>query len=147
MTAQLALPVDVTDVGEVRCYRIVLPFLPPSKNKTQAWPMQWKSAAKKKWIRHIVAEVAALDMPKGNVKIGLAAVLVFPTMAHRDPQNYAEALWNWVPDALQVAGVLVNDTDKNIEFPPNLGIKFAYDKRKVAAIKRQKTVLSITMRV
>lgn len=145
---QLALPVNVDDDGEIRLYRIVLPFLPPSKNVIDNWPPQWKHAAKKKWEKAIAAECEALAMPKGIRRIGLSAVLVFASKGRRDPQNYAQQLWHWVPDGLQKAGVLLDDREGCIEFGPNLGVRFQYDLRKgVPKKKRERTVVALTMHV
>jgi hypothetical protein len=147
-TPQLALPIDMQVDGEVRVYRIVLPFLPPSKNVIDGWPAAWKSSAKKKWIRAIVQEVDQQLIPKHVAKIGLAATLVFPqNAARRDPQNYSQSLWNWVPDALQVAGVIDDDRDGVIDFGPNLGVKFAVDSRKAPKASKEKTILSLSMLV
>ena len=143
---QLALPINVTDDGEIRMYRIVLPFLPPSKNVYDNWPIMWKNAAKKKWANALAKEVAAQMMPLGCKKIGLAATLVFPAKAHRDPQNYAQALWHWVPDGLQKAGLIPDDTEGMIEIGPNWGLSFAYDGRVgLPKKRRERTILAVTM--
>jgi hypothetical protein len=143
---QLALPIGVEDDGEVRMYRIALPFLPPSKNVYANWPREWKSSAKNKWVRAIAAEVESQAMPKGVAKIGLAAVLVFPTNARRDTQNYAEALWHWVPDALVRAGVVTDDRAGQIEIGPNWGVTFRVDSRKnLSKQHRSRTHLVVTM--
>jgi hypothetical protein len=142
---QLALPIDVTADGELRVYRMVFPFLPPSKNEYDNWLGQWKSAAKKKWIKAVGAECDAQMMPRGVAQIGLAATLVFPRAARRDIQNYANCLWHWVPDALVTAGVISDDTPDKVDFGPNLGITFAYDTRAGAAVHRKRTILSISM--
>ncbi len=140
------LPVGSDDEGDLRLYRMVLPFLPPSKNVMDNWPAEWRSSAKKKWIRAIGDECRALMMPRAE-KIGLAAVLVFPTAARRDIQNYSNALWHWVPDALVRAGVIDDDRDGMIEYGPNLGIRFAVDRRVAPKAKRQRTHLAITLKV
>ena len=140
------LPIDSEDEGEYRMYRMTLPFLPPSKNEYDNWPGTWKSSAKKKWLRHIDQQVKALMIPKAD-KIGLAAILVFPTKARRDWQNYANCLWNWVPDGLQASGVIDGDHAGKIDFPPNLGIKFAVDSRVAPKEKRKRTHIVITMKV
>lgn len=149
MTAvPLALPIDVEDVGEIRVYKMAFPFVPPSKNAYDGWPNQWKQSAKKKWERAIIAECKSMALPLHVPKVGLAATLVFPARAHRDPQNYAQALWHWVPDALQKAGVIDDDTEGCIEIGANWGLKFAYDIRPtVPKSKRTRTLLAITMRV
>lgn len=150
MTAspQLALPVDVTDTGEVRLYKMVLPFLPPSKNVYDKWLGTWQSSAKGKWVRAIAREADAQQMPRGVDRIGLSATLVFPSRRGRDLSNYAQCLWHFVPDALQRCDVLTNDSDGHIEYGPNLGVKFAYDLRpNVSKLMRQRTVLRIAMRV
>lgn len=142
------MPIDVHQEGEIRLYRMTFPFLPPSKNVMDAWPVQWKQSAKKKWATHIAREVEAQMMPLGNAKIGIAATLVFPSKTRRDPQNYAQALWHWVPDALVKAGVVVDDNDGRIQIGPNWGLQFAYDLRSgVPKKRRERTILAVTMRV
>jgi hypothetical protein len=145
-TPQLALPME-EQVGEVRLYRIVLRYLPPSKNVYDGWPREWKSGAKKKWIRDIAEECEAMMIPKGLPTVGLAATLVFPTKNRRDPQNYANCLWNFVPDALVRCGVLTDDDEGRVQIGPNWGLKFAYDTRAVNKTWRQKTVLSVAVKI
>lgn len=141
------LPVNAEEEGDLRLYKIVLPFLPPSKNVYDNWPGEWKSSAKKKWIKRIGEEVTALAIPPAE-RIGLAAVLVFPTNARRDPQNYSNCLWHWVPDALQRAGVIDDDRAGKIDIGPNWGLKFAIDSRPgVPKDRRQRTHLALTMKV
>lgn len=146
-TPQLALPLSVKEEGEVRVYRMTLPFLPPSKNKYDPLPGQWKSGIKKKWLKAVMEECEAQMMPLGVPKIGLAATLVFATQGRRDIQNYANCLWNFVPDALVKAKVLVDDNDGRVQFGPQLGIKFAYDTRRIAKSHRERTIIDIAMRV
>jgi hypothetical protein len=103
---ELALPIDDVQVGEYRVYKIRLPFLPDSKNVYANWPAEWKAGRKKKWVRAILKEVQAQDIPLGLQQIGVAAKLVFPSKPkgraqQRDPQNYAEQTWHYVLDALQ----------------------------------------------
>jgi hypothetical protein len=62
---QLGLPVNVEQSGEMRLYKFVLPFLPPSKNVYDGWPVQWKQSAKKKWLRVIAEECEASMVPQG----------------------------------------------------------------------------------
>ena len=146
--SQLALPVDATTEGEVRLYRLRFPYLPPSKNVMDGWQPAWKSSAKRKWEKRVALLADELAMPRGVRHIGLAATLIFPTNARRDPQNYSQALWNWIPDGLQKCGVLVDDRDGAIDFGPNLGVRFAIDDRKgVPKEKRQRTVVAVTMLV
>jgi hypothetical protein len=130
VSSQLVLPVDVEQHGEIRLYRLVLPFLPPSKNVYDGWPVAWKAGVKRKWVREIERAARGLDMPLLVPRIGLAATLVFPSKARRDPQNYAQALWNWVPDGLVSAGVIRDDVEGRIEIPGNWGLKFDYDLRR-----------------
>ena len=145
---QLGLPVNVEQQGEIRLYRFVLPFLPPSKNVYDGWPNQWKQSAKRKWIKAIAEEAERSMLPKGLPKVGMAAVLVFPTRGRRDPQNYAQALWNWVPDGLVQAGVLVDDNEGRIQIGPNWGVKFSYDTRTgLPKVRRSRTVIALTMLV
>lgn len=145
---QLALPIDVKQQGQIGVYRVTLPFLPPSKNVYDGWPGQWKSSAKKKWVRNLLDQFESVQLPKGAQKVGLSAALVFPTKAHRDIQNYANCLWHWVPDALQTYGCIANDTPEYVEFGPNLGIQFMVDARGSAPkAKRQRTHLSIAVQM
>lgn len=143
----LALPFDTIDEGAVRTYRIVLPFLPPSKNVYDGWPIAWKSGAKKKWLKAIARSCAEQQVPLNMPKVGLAARLVFPTTARRDPQNYAQTLWHWVPDALVRCGVLVDDNDGRIEIGPNWGLTMEADLRPgKPKQRRQRTVLTLAFR-
>jgi len=160
----LALPLE-EQVGHVLTYRMVLPFLPPSKNVYNGWQREWQSGAKSKWIRWIRRECEAQDMPKGVPKIGLFAVLVFPSRQRRDPQNYAETLWHFVPDALikptawhyaKAAsnpkfelpyGLINDDSEGHVEIGPNWGIRFAYDLSSRSKLQRQRTHLAIAVEV
>jgi Holliday junction resolvase RusA-like endonuclease len=151
----LALPLEEPQMaGEVRIYKMTLPMLPPSKNVYDQWPATWKSSMKKKWVKKIADECEAQAMPR-VAQVGLSAVLVFPTRnkrgqqgTNRDVQNYAQALWHWVPDALVQAGVLTDDTAGQVQIGPNWGIKFAYDLRDgLKKELRQRTHLAIAMRV
>ena len=145
---QLALPISEEQVGEVRVYRVMLPFTPPSKNVFDSWPMAWKSSAKRKWTRHLIDEFEAVTLPRGALKVGLSAALVFPSKAHRDTQNYAQCLWHWVPDALVKYGTIRDDTPQYVEFGANLGVKMMCDERRgVPKAKRQRTHLSIAVQV
>lgn len=144
---QGVLPIDVDESADLRLYKLVLPFLPPSKNIYDSWPGQWKHSAKRKWVRWISEWAYGLSIPQAS-QVGLAAVLVFPTKGRRDPQNYAQALWHWVPDALQEAGVLDDDREGHVQIGPNWGLSFAYDLRPgVPKERRQRTLLAVTMRV
>jgi hypothetical protein len=144
---ELALPLDVDESVEWRRYKITLPFLPPSKNVYDQWPGTYQHSAKAKWRRHITAEVEAQQIPQGQLRIGLAAVLVFPTARRRDPQNYANCLWNWVPDALVRSGVLVDDRDGAIDFGPRLGVTMKVDGGNVHQKYRSRTILGISVKV
>lgn len=145
MATQMAMIVDDTPVGEIAVRRMVLPFLPPSKNQYDGWPWQWQSGAKKKWYRWIEKLAMEQDLPQGLTKIGLSAKLWFPTNNRRDPQNYAGPLWNFVPDALQACGVLQDDRDGAIEFGANLGLLLVHDNRThVPKKKRQRTELAVS---
>lgn len=143
---QLALPMDVEQAGEILTYKIQLPYLPPSKNVYDGWPMEWKSSHKKKWMRYIQKKATELQMPKAE-KIGLSAVLVFSSARQRDPQNYSNCLWNFVPDALQKAGVIDGDHEGKIQIGRNWGIRMAVDKRQAPKNLRERTHLAITMLV
>lgn len=146
MGIQGVLPVDVEDTGDTRLYKLHLPFLPPSKNEYDNWPGTWKSSAKNKWKKAIVQRCQELMIPEAAV-IGLAAVLVFPQSRQRDPQNYSNCLWHWVPDALQEAGVISGDHEGKIQIGPNWGLRFAYDTRKAPDKMRKHTHIALTMKV
>ena len=146
--AQLALPVSVEDDSEVRAYKLALPFIPPSKNVYENWPGQWKSSVKKKWAKAIAEQAESLMMPKGIEQVGLAGTIVFATKARRDTQNFAQALWHWVPDGLVRAGVLVDDSEGKVQIGPNWGLTFKYDLRTgIPKKKRERTLVVVTMKV
>lgn len=148
ISGQGALPLGMIQQGEIVTYRFTVPGVPPSKNNYDNWPPEWKSSAKHKWIRAVIREVEAQDMPRGVARIGLAATLVFPDNRKRDPQNYAPALWNWIPDGLQAARVILDDRDGVIDFGRNLGIRFAVDDRKrLSRDARKRTHIAITLRL
>lgn len=145
---QLGLPMDATKEGEIVTFQFVLPFLPPSKNSYDGWPPAWKSSAKKKWIRHVARKCIEIGVPQGLPQIGVAVRLVFASRQRRDPQNYAQALWNWVPDALVQAGVLVDDDEGRVEIGPNWGIEMAVDSRGgLHAKEKQRTVITLAARI
>ncbi len=147
METQLAMPLDTVNEGGLVVYRIVLPFLPPSKNVFDGWPIEWKSGAKKKWMRAIKSHVEEQQMPLGLAHVVLAAKLVFPTKQRRDPQNYANCLWNWVPDALVKSGVLLDDKAGTIDIGPNWGLSMAVDNRPTVPKKhRQRTIIAVSVR-
>jgi hypothetical protein len=155
---QAALDLDTVQENATVTYKLTLPGTPPSKNEIGSWPPAWKASAKRRWMRAVSERVKELGIPRGNTEIGLAAHLVFPTAGHRDPQNYAENLWNWVPDALQGCrakcqrgcqlhcGVLVDDNEGRIQWPPNLGVTFGVDSRHAPAKVRKRTVITISVR-
>jgi hypothetical protein len=155
---QGALPLEEVDERGVVIYRFTLPFLPPSKNSFDGWPREWKSGTKKKWQRHVAARCRELNLPLGMTQIGLSAKLYFPTNNRRDPQNYAQCLWNFVPDALVGctarcaqpcvlhAGVLVDDNQGRIEFGPNLGVQMVWDRRKAPKKVIERTSIAIAVR-
>lgn len=145
---QLALPVSVDQVGEVRRYEVVLPFCPPSKNVYDKWHWTEQRSCKAKWFRWIEKEARAQQMPQGLTRIGLAALIVFPNRNRRDFQNYANALWHFVPDALVKCGVLLDDKAGMIDFPKGLGVGFEYDTTPGRPIAhRSRTVVRIAMQV
>lgn len=146
LPVQQALELDTVREGEIVVYRMVLPFLPPSKNQIDSWPPAWKGSAKKKWANRIAWKVEELNIPKGLPQVGLAAKLVFASKARRDPQNYAQQIWHWVPDALVKAGVLVDDNEGRIEIGRNWGITMVVDGRKAPRSVIEKTVLTIAVR-
>jgi hypothetical protein len=155
---QAALDLDTVQEDATVTYRLVLPGTPPSKNEIGGWQPAWKASAKRKWMRAVAAQAREQGIPRGNVEIGLAAHLVFPAAGRRDPQNYAETLWNWVPDALQPCvkkcapacqlhcGVLVDDNEGRIQWPPNLGVTFGVDSRHAPPKVRKRTVITISVR-
>lgn len=142
---QQALDLQTIEEGATTTYRLVLPFLPPSKNVIDGWPPGWKNGAKKKWLKAIAGLCAEQNIPRGCQRVGLAARLVFPSNARRDPQNYAQCLWNWVPDALVECGVLVDDNEGRIQIPGNWGIQMAVDTRVAPKKHRQRTILAVTV--
>lgn len=146
MNVQAALPLDTVKEGTLVVYRIVLPFLPPSKNVYDNWLPTWKSGVKKKWIRAIDYAVKEQGVPLHLPEVGLAARLVFPGRARRDPQNYSNCLWNFVPDALVQSEVLVDDNEGRIQIGPNWGLEFAYDDRVGPKKARSRTILTIATR-
>jgi hypothetical protein len=162
---ELALPLE-EQVGEVRRYTIVLPFLPVSKNRLNSWPPMYQASDRDKWHRAIVRECIRQNMPKGVPKIGLAAELQFPTyVKRRDPQNYIGRLWHYVPDALIAPkphhlarqarepsyplpyGLIKDDYDGMIEWGPHLSVKFGVDTRHVPKEQKGLTIIKIVMRV
>lgn len=147
---ELALPIEEVQTGELRRYKLHFPFVPPSKNKYDGWPPGWKASAKRKWEKAVREQCEALQIPKGNRHIGLAAVVWFTTNRGRDSANFAQCLWNFVPDGLQKAGVLVNDRHQDIDygFGKTLGVKFLVDTRTtLPKAKRERTVVGLTIRV
>lgn len=156
---ELALPIETAAVGELRRYRLHLPFLPPSKNAYDGWQWQAQHSVKEKWRRYVAAECERLQVPKRNARIGLAGVLWFSTNRTRDPQNYANSLWNFVPDALQRCGVLLNDRDGAIDFAEyetdpetgekrryRLGVRLKVDPRKLPKARIERTVIGLVVR-
>lgn len=146
------LPVE-EQVGEIRRYEILLPFLPPSKNVADGWPPEWRTAAKQKWRKHLVEACESRNMPVNVSRVGLAAKLIFASNRVRDPQNYAPYLWNWVCDGLQ-GGVhqgfplLPDDRDGRIDFGRNLGIRMAVDTHPDWPKKRrERTLLAVTVQM
>lgn len=144
---QLALPIDTIEIGSVKVWVLRYPFLPPSKNVYESWPVQWKSSAKKKWYLWTKKLCEEQGVPMGLEKVGLAAQLTFPTRQRRDPQNYAQSLWHWLPDALVKSGVLLDDHDGCIEIGPQWGLEFKVDGRtQVNKKHRQRTTITIAAR-
>lgn len=145
---QLGLGLDVGTVGELTVWKLRLDFLPPSKNQYDGWPIPWKASAKKRWYREIARACGEVGVAHGLDKVGLHARLIFPTSGRRDPQNYAQALWHWVPDALVNCGVLLDDRDGAIEIGPNWGIELAVDTRvHIPKEKRKRMILTIAAHV
>lgn len=146
LPGQGVLDLDRVETDVTVTYRIVLPYLPPSKNAIAGWPQTWQSGAKKKWLRHLAQRCEEQRIPLGCQRIGLAARLVFATYGRRDPQNYAQQLWHWVPDALVKCGVLVDDDDGRISWGPNLGVVMTVDPRRgIPSKKKERTVLTIAV--
>lgn len=145
---QLGLGLDVKQIGEVATFRFVFPFLPPSKNQYDSWQPMWKNSTKRKWIQHTQRMVDEMGMPKGLTRVGLRGRLVFPTARRRDPQNYAQTLWHFFPDALVRAGVLVDDRDGSIDWGKNLGIDLAVDPRPGKGKRdRSRTIVVVSARI
>jgi hypothetical protein len=130
----------------ITTYRLHFPYLPPSKNVFDGWPVQWKAGAKRKWLSAIRDLCDEQNVPVDNPVVGLAARLVFPTRQRRDVQNYAQCLWNWVPDGLVRAGILQDDKTGAVQIGPNWGIEMAVDGRRgVPAKKRQHTTVTVAI--
>ena len=127
------------EVMQRRTFQMVFPWLPPSKNKYDGWLPTWKTGAKKKWIRAIREEVEIQQIPKVE-RIGVAVRLQFLSRARRDPQNYAQCIWNWVPDGLVQAGVIPDDDDGRVQIGPNWGVELTVG-------DRQLTVISLALEV
>jgi hypothetical protein len=128
-------------------YTIVLPGCPPSKNQFNSLPPAWKNSQKKAWKRRVKAACEAQNIPKGNPMVGLAARIVFATEANRrDPQNYAQQLWDWVPDALVEGGYLVDDNEGRVQIGANWGLEMAVDKRKGPKKARERTIITIALK-
>jgi len=143
---QQALELDTVVEGGIATYRIVLPFLPPSKNQINGWPPEWQRSAKKKWVKQIALRCAELSVPLGQPQIGIGCRLVFATKAKRDVQNYAQQVWHWVPDALVTCGVLVDDNEGRVQIGANWGLELAVDLRKAPKSVIEKTVLTLAIR-
>jgi len=122
---------------ETSVYVMSFPFLPPSKNKYDGWLPVWQSGAKKKWIKAIAREVEIQQIPSVD-QIGIAVRLQFQSKARRDPQNYAQCIWNWVPDGLVQAGVIPDDDDGRIQIGPHWGVELT-----VGPVQMTDVVLSL----
>jgi hypothetical protein len=154
---QSALPLDTIVEGQLVTYRLVFNRLPPSKNVYDSWPAHYKSSAKRAWTGTRPgtpadrAKVGCVEkacreqgVPLGLPKVGLAAKLIFPTDRTRDYQNYAQTLWNFIPDALVWSGILINDDAGRVEIGPNWGVTFGVDYRPRVDIKHRRwTVLTL----
>jgi hypothetical protein len=134
---QQALVIDSIEANGKTTYVMTLPLLPESKNVTDGWPPNWRAGTKKRWMTAVAAWCDQMNMPRGCERVGLAAELVFPSKApRRDVQNYAQNLWNYVPDALDTGRVLIG---------PNWGIKMTVDTRQGPAKARRRTRIAITI--
>lgn len=127
------------ETWQKRTFQMVFPWLPPSKNKYDGWLPTWKAGAKKKWIRAIREEVEIQQIPPVE-RVGIAVRLQFQSKARRDPQNYAQCVWNWVPDGLVQAGVIPDDDDGRVEIGPHWGLELTVG-------DRQLTVISLALEV
>lgn len=144
---QLGLPMNTLDEGEARVYQFVFPFTPPSKNVYERWLPEWQTACKRKWVRHMKTRLDENMVPPVP-RVGLSALLVFPEDNRRDPQNYAQTLWHFVPDALVRCGIIPDDSAGHIDFGPHhLGIRFGVDNRRLDKGRRTRTILALTMLV
>jgi hypothetical protein len=63
----------------------------------------------------------------------------------RDPQNFAQTLWNFVPDALVRAGVVVDDNEGRIQIGENWGVQLLTDDRAAPRARVERTILTIAM--
>lgn len=136
MLIQLALIEHET--GPIVHRAIDLPFLPPSKNKYDAWQPAWKSSARKKWFKHLAEQIEAHQFPKAKA-VTVQATLVFGSRRRRDWQNYVHPLMYWVADSLVHAGVIVDDTPDMFKTETNGGIAFAVDARRIDEKLRRRT--------
>jgi hypothetical protein len=157
---QGALQLDTIQENGLSVYKVTLPYLPPSKNVFDNWPPAWRNGAKKKWLKAIARAADEQMMPRGIPRVGLAATLVFSGMTirtsngqqtyvrsapRRDPQNFAQCLWNFVPDALVRCGVLIDDNEGRVQIGPNWGLRLLVDDRAAPKAKVERTVLTIAM--
>ncbi len=133
---QLAL-IDMTP-NEVVTRSLSLPFTPPSKNRYDNWQPAWKSGARKKWYKHIDAQIAERQFPKARA-VTVEATLVFGSNRRRDWQNYVHPLMYWIADSLVYNDILEDDTPDMFKVGTNGGIRFALDRRKIDPKLRQRT--------
>ena len=143
---QLALVEPSVDDDIVR-RRLVLPFLPPSKNKYDGWQPMWKHSLRQKWYRKLEEAYEAYQFPKDAHQVAVATRLVFASKRNRDWQNYAPLLLHVIPDSLVRYGVIPDDTPERFTVGPNAGIEFAVDRRQMHHSLRQRTELSFAIRV
>lgn len=118
---------------EVVRYCLKLPWLPPSKNRYDGWKPGWKAGAKRKWVDAIRWQLKAQKVPQAR-RVGVAVRLQFMSPHRRDPQNYAQCVWNWVPDALVAARVIPDDDEGRVQIGPNWGIEMAVGRQEETRI-------------
>jgi hypothetical protein len=143
---QQAFELDTIEADGMTTFRIVVPYAVPSKNEWDGWKPEWKAGTKKRWMRAIAARVAEMNVPLHCERVGLAVEIVFGVKAsRRDPQNYAQFVWNVVPDALVAAEVLVDDNEGRIQTPPNFGVKLSVDTRVAPKAVKQRAIIALTV--
>lgn len=91
--------------------------VPPSLNRMGTRGNRFAvTREKKRWEGLIGMLLIAAKVPKGATYVRASATLRFPAARRRDPDNFAWLLTKALGDALQVCGVLPDDTQDEFEF-------------------------------